>query len=139
MNRIASLRKERNLTQKEFGAIIGVAQNTICNWENGKREPDNESLKKMAFFFGCSTDYLLGTASFGRSFVFDDDIQSDKNLDWAGRPQTDGGQKEKPTPVSEDGLNKRLIDRLVQLSPEEQEKVEVFVQGMIAGRATNGA
>lgn len=47
-------------------------------------------------------------------------------------------QKEKPTPDFEDGLNKRLIDRLVQLSPEEQEKVEVFVQGLIAGRATNG-
>lgn len=49
-----------------------------------------------------------------------------------------GEQEKKPTLDSEDGLNKRLIDRLVQLSPEEQEKVEVFVQGLIAGRGTNG-
>lgn len=124
MNRIASLRKERNLTQKEFGAIIGVAQNTICNWENGKREPDYESLKKMAFFFDCSTDYLLGTASFGRSFVFDDDMQSDKTLDWAGRPQTKGKQKEKPTPVSEDGLDeqdRQLVELMKKLSVDQKQ------------------
>lgn len=121
MNRIASLRKERNLTQKEFGAIIGVAQNTICNWENGKREPDYESLKKMAFFFGCSTDYLLGTASFGRFFVFDDEVQSSKNLDWSGRPQAEDGQKEKPTPVSEDGLRTERK----QLSLEESNRLLV--------------
>ncbi|MCI8689202.1 MAG: helix-turn-helix transcriptional regulator [Oscillibacter sp.] len=60
MNRIALLRKERKLNQKEFGTIIGVAQNTICNWENENREPDHESLKKMADFFDCSIDYLLG-------------------------------------------------------------------------------
>ena len=50
MNRIALLRKERKLNQKEFGTIIGVAQNTICNWENENREPDHESLKKWRTF-----------------------------------------------------------------------------------------
>ena len=49
LNRIAALRKERDLSQKELGAIIGVAQNTVCNWENGKREPD--FLKKNVIFF----------------------------------------------------------------------------------------
>ena len=51
---IALLSKERNLKHKELGAIIGVAQNTVCNWENGKREPDHESLKELAVFFDCS-------------------------------------------------------------------------------------
>lgn len=105
MNRIAELRKERNLTQKEFGEIMGVAQNTICNWENGRREPDYEALKKMAFFFDCSVDYLLGTASFGRYFVFSDDAQSEKDLDWAGRPQTVVERKEKPISGDGGGLN----------------------------------
>lgn len=60
LNRIAALRKERDLSQKELGAIIGVAQNTVCNWENGKREPDFGSLKKMSSFFEHSIDYILG-------------------------------------------------------------------------------
>lgn len=93
MNRIAALRKERKLSQKELGTIIGVAQNTICNWENGKREPDYESLKKLAFFFDCSTDYLLGTVSFGRTFVAD--IKTDKEIDWAGRLQSQNMQEKK--------------------------------------------
>lgn len=123
MNRIAELRKGRNLTQKEFGKIIGVAQNTICNWENGKREPDYKSLKKMAYFFNCSTDYLLGRTPFGLTFVFDDQI--DPKLDWSGRPQTENSGEEEPAPVPESRLtfppeyeflnptNKAIVDRLI--------------------------
>ena len=61
MKKIADLRKKKGLNQKEFGKLIGAAQNTVCNWENGKREPDNDTLIKIADFFGVTTDYLLGT------------------------------------------------------------------------------
>ena len=60
MNRIAELRKKKKMNQKELGSIVGVAQNTICNWENEKREPDYDSLIKMADYFGVSVDFLLG-------------------------------------------------------------------------------
>ncbi len=105
MNKIAELRKERNLSQKELGTILGVAQNTVCNWENEKREPDYASLKKMAFYFNCSIDYILGTVPFGHTFTFD---EVDHGLDWSGRPLPDD---KKPTPVSEDGLSE--IDRQI--------------------------
>ena len=59
MQKIDELRKERGLSQKEFGKLIGAAQNTVCNWENGKREPDTQTLNKIAKFFGVSVDYLL--------------------------------------------------------------------------------
>ena len=121
MNRIAILRKERKLSQKELGAIIGVAQNTICNWENGKREPDYDSLKKMAFFFNCSTDYLLGQTSFGKTFVFDE--ETDPNLDWAGHPLAGKDKEKKPTPVSEDGLDdqdRQLVELMKKLSADQK-------------------
>ncbi len=60
MNRIAELRKQKDISQSKLGEIIGAAQNTICNWETGKRQPDNESLIKMADLFGVSIDYILG-------------------------------------------------------------------------------
>lgn len=60
MNRISQIRKHNKISQKEFGAMIGVAQNTVCNWEKGNREPDNESLKRMSEIFGVTVDYLLG-------------------------------------------------------------------------------
>ena len=127
MNRIAILRKERKLSQKELGAIIGVAQNTICNWENGKREPDYDSLKKMAFFFNCSTDYLLGQTSFGKTFVFDE--ETDPNLDWAGHPLAGKDKEKKPIPVFEDGLDdeqkdnldRQLVELMKALTPDQKE------------------
>lgn len=124
MNRIAELRKKRNLTQKEFGIIMGVAQNTVCNWETGKREPDYESLKKMAFFFNCSTDYLLGSTPFGLNFVFDEKI--DQKSGWSGHPKIESSGKEKPTPEDEGGLSDkdtRLIDWFHSLPPEKRKAI----------------
>lgn len=60
MNRIAELRKQKDISQSKLGEIIGVAQNTICNWEMERRQPDNDSLIKMADLFGVTIDYILG-------------------------------------------------------------------------------
>lgn len=58
-NRIADVRKMRGLSQAKLAKMLGVAQNTVSNWENGAREPDNENLKKLAQALGCTVDYLL--------------------------------------------------------------------------------
>ena len=60
MYRIAELRIQKGLSQKEFGKQIGAAQNTVSNWEKGNRVPDAPTLNKIANFFGVSVDYLLG-------------------------------------------------------------------------------
>lgn len=60
MKRIRELRKERNLTMKRLGEAIGVAESTISLYENGKRQPDNDTLQKLADYFNVSVDYLLG-------------------------------------------------------------------------------
>ncbi len=60
MNMIKQLRKSMRLSQSDFASILGVKQNTVSNWENGIRNVDIETAKKMASFFGCSLDYLLG-------------------------------------------------------------------------------
>ncbi len=59
--RIADLRKEHNISQKNLAELLGVAQNTLSYWERGMYEPDLVSLKKIADFFEVSVDYLLGT------------------------------------------------------------------------------
>jgi len=56
---LKELREARKINQKELGEIFGVAQNTISNWENGTREPDNETIIKLAEYFNVSTDFLL--------------------------------------------------------------------------------
>jgi len=58
--RLRRLRQDRGLSQSDLGGEIGVAQSTVGMWESGKREPDFETLIKLARFFGVSVAYLLG-------------------------------------------------------------------------------
>ena len=59
-SRLAELRTKRKLSQKEFGKILNVAQNTVSNWENGNREIGGGTLIKIADYFNVTTDYILG-------------------------------------------------------------------------------
>ena len=60
MERLKELRKENRLTTTELGKAVGVANQTITNYERGYRNPDPEMLIKFADFFGVTVDYLLG-------------------------------------------------------------------------------
>ena len=43
-NQILSIRKEKQLTQEEFGKLFHVTRQTVSNWENGKSYPDLQVL-----------------------------------------------------------------------------------------------
>ena len=58
--RLKELRTGAGLTQAQLAKQLGVTQSTIGNWESGCRVPRTETARKVAAFFGVSTDYLLG-------------------------------------------------------------------------------
>lgn len=60
MNRLRRLRQEKNISQSALANYLGVTQQTVSAYESGDREPDLETLNKMADFFDVSVDYLLG-------------------------------------------------------------------------------
>ena len=62
MNNLKALRNTKGLYQKDIADLCNVAKSTYCYWEQGKFEPDQENLKKLADFYGVSIDYLLGRA-----------------------------------------------------------------------------
>lgn len=45
--KIKSLRLQLGLDQREFGELIGVAMGTISNWENNRRFPRMNKIRKM--------------------------------------------------------------------------------------------
>lgn len=57
--RLTALRKSKKLTQEEMAAKIGVHRGTYANYERGNRQPDYETLTKIADFFEVSIDYLI--------------------------------------------------------------------------------
>ena len=59
-NEIQRIRKEKCLTQEEFGSIFHVTRQAVSNWENDNVLPSIDMLTKIADVFKVRTDYLLG-------------------------------------------------------------------------------
>lgn len=57
--RIRKYRKEAGLTQKELGERLGVSQQHIAQYENGKRIPKIETIDKIAVALNVSRNDLL--------------------------------------------------------------------------------
>lgn len=58
--RLKRLREAKGLSQYELAKALGYTRGQIGNYEQGTRRPDPETLQRLADFFGCSVDYLLG-------------------------------------------------------------------------------
>ncbi|MCI2019988.1 MAG: helix-turn-helix domain-containing protein [Lentilactobacillus buchneri] len=59
--RLKQLRKEKSgLTQEMVAKQIGIAKTTYSAYEQGKRQPDYDTLNRLAKYFNASVDYLLG-------------------------------------------------------------------------------
>lgn len=59
--RLKQLRKEtKGLTQEMVAKQIGIAKTTYSAYEQGKRQPDYDTLNRIAKYFSASVDYLLG-------------------------------------------------------------------------------
>ena len=58
-NQILNIRKEKQLTQEEFGRLFHVTRQTVSNWENGKSYPELQILVSISDQFDISLDTLL--------------------------------------------------------------------------------
>lgn len=57
---IAKLRRQHKLSQYDLADRLGFSRGKLANYEQGSRQPDFDTLKKIADYFEVSTDYLLG-------------------------------------------------------------------------------
>lgn len=51
---------ENNLNKKQFSERSNIPYPTIIGWTNLNRLPDFTALNRVADFFQCSVDYLMG-------------------------------------------------------------------------------
>lgn len=59
-NRLKELRLEAGLTQAQLADKLNISSSTIGMYEQGRREPDNDTLTKLCAELNTSVDYLLG-------------------------------------------------------------------------------
>ena len=57
--RIKKIREVREMTRAELGALVGLDQNRVQQYENGKRKPKIPLLKKFAAALGVETIALM--------------------------------------------------------------------------------
>lgn len=58
--RIAELRKEKNMTQETLAAALNVSSQAISKWENNASMPDISLLPRIADAFDVTVDDLFG-------------------------------------------------------------------------------
>ena len=57
--KLASLRKQKGLTQTDLAEKLNVSRQAISKWEGGVAVPSTENLRVLSELYGVSLDYLL--------------------------------------------------------------------------------
>lgn len=63
---IKRMRRERDLTQEEMAAHLGISFQSVSKWERGEGYPDIEMLPTLSNYFGISVDELLGMSEIAK-------------------------------------------------------------------------
>lgn len=98
-NILSDLRNKAKITQQELANVLGISRGTIGMYEIGKRDPDTETLKKIAQYFNVSVDYLLGNSN-------------NRNINEPKIPETD----------------KKLIDDITSLDDDLKKEAKKYIE-----------
>lgn len=113
-SRIRQGLKAKDMTQADLCRATGIPKSAMSQYCNGGLVPRQDRTFLIARALGVSEAWLMGF-----------DVPMERNEDKKSLPAT---------PSEEAALDHSLITKLVALTPEEQEKVVAFVQGLIAAR-----
>jgi transcriptional regulator with XRE-family HTH domain len=79
-NRIETLLKSHNISQYKLAKDTGISQGNISDWKNGRSNPTQSNLQKIADYFDTSTDYLLGRKTMPN---FENTVKSEVQVDFS--------------------------------------------------------
>ena len=57
-DKIFKLRKENHLSRQALAEMLGLTATAVYKWESGESQPNIDTMKKMAEYFGVSMDEL---------------------------------------------------------------------------------
>ena len=57
---LKELRRDRHITQRQMGDLLGISQSSYSDYENGLRNMPLTMLDFLADVLDTSTDYILG-------------------------------------------------------------------------------
>lgn len=57
--RLRTIREQKSLTQAQLGAMIGLSENAIVQYETGRASPRKERIQRLTEVLQVSANYLL--------------------------------------------------------------------------------
>lgn len=73
------LRMELGKTQQEVAKTVGISRACLANYETGKRAPDWETLKRIAYTLGVSIDFLVSCSEVYNTTLSEPDLKLYQN------------------------------------------------------------
>ena len=60
------IRKQRNLNQLKVALDLNISREALSHYENGKRSPDVDMLRRLSEYFNVSIDFLVNGKEFNK-------------------------------------------------------------------------
>jgi len=111
-DRIKAVRDSLGITQAAFADKIGSARNTIANYEIGRREPMESTIKSICREFNVNYDWIKT----GKGEMFED--------------IPNGIIEELANDYDLDELDKQVITEYLKLTPEERTIFKKYLLGL---------
>lgn len=105
------------LSVVDLASKLGCPKSSVSMYLNGQREPSKMAVQLIALNLGVNPAWLSGL-----------DVPKYSNA------KIISVEKNKPATEDGSGLDAELLRRLISLTPDEIEKVDAFVQGILASR-----
>ncbi len=61
---LKAIRKQKKLNQLKVALDLNISREALSHYENGKRSPDVQMLRRLSEYFGVSIDYLVNGKEF---------------------------------------------------------------------------
>ena len=62
---LSMIRKQKKLNQLKVALDLNISREALSHYENGKRSPDIQMLRRLSEYFNVSIDFLIN----GKEFV----------------------------------------------------------------------
>lgn len=109
MLKLKELRTKSNATQLELSSHLGISRPTYCRYETGEREPNFDTIKKIADYYSVSVDYII-----------DHDVSN---------PSVES--------VATNPVDEQIKERLSRLSEDDKQNLVRYLDFMEKRNATN--
>ena len=117
--KIIKLRKEKGLSQEEFGETLNVSRQAVSKWENGEAKPDIDKIKLISEKYNVSYEYLL-----------DDEVEENTRKEIETEKKIENtDEKEKVVEENiEEKTDEKKVDNIIEEKENEEKKEENIEQ-----------